>query len=115
MVNKTAKALKEGKDEDYSKMASGYNEVTPEDFGKMETNTKYYPHLSLKLSDIPEAEKWEIGKQYTVGIVVEMTGLSKGEDRSSVDFEILAVKAGEETGGFKDEDDSEGDDSEDDE
>ncbi len=101
-MNVTTNALKKGA----ADASEEYKDVTPETYGPMESSkeTKYYPSISLKLEDIPEAKDWEIGKQYTIGIVVEMTNMRKSEDESSVGFDILAVKAGEETSGYSDAD-----------
>lgn len=115
MASETTNALKKGASDKYAGVSEEYKDVTPETFGPMSESktTKYYPSISLKLEDIPEAKDWEIGKQYTVGIVVEMTRMSKSENENSVGFDILAVKAGEETSGYPDDD--AGNDDEDDE
>ncbi|HDY66391.1 MAG TPA: hypothetical protein ENH85_01220 [Candidatus Scalindua sp.] len=64
---------------------------TPSDF-KAEVNKKYYPSFSVKLKDIPEAKKWEIGKNYKLTIEVRQKGLRETEKVSEVDFEVRKIK-----------------------
>lgn len=66
------------------------------------------PNISLPLSAIPEAKKWEVGKTYLVTLQVEMTRLSIGgggmdmgpsSSDGSVGFEVYGVEAGKEVKG----------------
>lgn len=69
--------------------------VTPEkpfEF-KAEAKKVWYPSFSVKLEDIPEAKKWEVGETYKLVIEVKQKGLRESEDRSEVDFEVRKIKA----------------------
>lgn len=64
----------------------------------------HYPSISLPLDAIPEAKKWEVGKQYIVTLKLEMTRMSIGggmmnNDGGDVGFEVYGVEAGKEVKG----------------
>ena len=67
--------------------------ITPEDFSKVEeSNRKHFPGIHLKLKDLPEARKWEIGKEYHLIMKVEQTSIEENNrGRATVGFNIKAV------------------------
>lgn len=89
-----------------SEMAMGFNEVTPDkpDWGSPESSSNdrvYYPEFTLKAEDIPEAESWEVGEDYTIEVQVRMVSDSKQSEKNGKDihdyrFEVRGVKAGAE-------------------
>ena len=52
-----------------------------------------YPRFSIGLEHLPEAKKWEIGKEYILGLKLEMTGITIEENYSNVSFEVKAIEA----------------------
>ena len=57
-----------------------------------------YPHLRMELEFIPEAKKWEIGKEYTIEMQVKMTGISISRFQNDAEFDIVGMSEGEEAG-----------------
>lgn len=97
-----ADALKEKSDESIGETAKDFTAVTPETWGGespvglSSKKHKEYPRFSLNLKDIEEAKDWEVGKQYTIELAVEMTSLRMDENREEVGFAIIGVDAGDE-------------------
>ena len=56
-------------------------------------NEVRYPKFSIDLEHLPEAEKWDIGKKYTLTLELEMTGLNieKKEDYNNASFDIKGI------------------------
>ena len=52
-----------------------------------------YPKFSIDLEHMPEAEKWDIGKKYTITLELEMTGINieKKEDYNNASFDIKGI------------------------
>ena len=69
-------------------------EITPDKPNKLETVSRreYYPGFSLKLKNIPEAKKWEIGKRYKLEVEVEMKSIREDEEESMVGFDVRKVE-----------------------
>ena len=47
-----------------------------------------YPSLRMELTHLPEAKKWEIGKEYTITLKLKMTGISISRYQNDAEFEI---------------------------
>ena len=90
--------------ENYSRL----KKVTPEEYGmtSSEKSEKYYPRLTLKLKDIPEAKDWEVGETYDLIVEAKMSELAIHSDKEGrVEFEVKRV-------GYMDDDMEEGDEDE---
>lgn len=94
---KQSSMLKKATDEHMASMAKGFNAVKPDnDFGGMiESPNKvlYFPNFQLKQSDIPESKNWEVGKRYSVEMMLEMTAMEarKGKE-PTVRFDVVGLK-----------------------
>jgi len=66
--------------------------VTPETYGVKEMPKKYYPTFTLKIDDIPEAKKWEVGKTYKIQLEVKQHSMQMDEHEGRVTFEVHKVK-----------------------
>ena len=104
---KESDALKKATNEHMSSMAKGFSAIKPNnnEFGGMiESSSKvlYFPNFELKQSDIPESKDWEVGKRYSVEMMLEMTSMEvrKGKE-PTVRFDLVGVKV------EKEDDDSE--------
>lgn len=56
---------------------------------------KVYPTLHLSFEDLPEAEDWEVGSNYTLEIEVKQTSMRKDDDvmmDSGATFEVRGIK-----------------------
>lgn len=53
-----------------------------------------YPHLRMELDFIPEAKKWEIGKEYTIELQLKMTGISISRFQNDAEFDIVGMSEG---------------------
>jgi len=53
-----------------------------------------YPKFSIDLEHLPEAEKWDIGKKYTITLELEMTGLNveKKQQWNNASFDIRGIE-----------------------
>ena len=53
-----------------------------------------YPKFSIDLEHLPEAEKWSIGKKYTISLELEMTGLNveKKKQWNNAAFDIRGIE-----------------------
>lgn len=47
-----------------------------------------YPKIRIDLEHIPEAKKWDIGKEYKVELKLKMVGLSISRYDNTAEFEI---------------------------
>ena len=67
--------------------------VTPEKPSKAESIDReiWWPSFTLKMKDIPEAKKWNVGNTYRLEIQVELKGIRESERKSTVEFDIKAV------------------------
>ena len=74
--------------ENYSQLASGPQSPQP-----------YYPSFSVTKDQLPEAEDWEVGKDYEVCIKVKMTGshLHEGRVKEKYDFKMIKIGCDEST------------------
>lgn len=50
-----------------------------------------YPHFRIELTHLPEAKKWEIGKEYTIKMGLKMTGISISRYQNDAEFEIHEI------------------------
>ena len=55
---------------------------------------KVYPRFRIELEHLPEAKKWDIGKEYTVTMKLKMTGISISRFQNDSEFDILAIDPG---------------------
>lgn len=60
--------------------------------------TPVFPHLRIELEQLPEAKKWEVGKEYTIELQLKMTGISISRFQNDVEFDIVGMSDGEEAG-----------------
>lgn len=51
-----------------------------------------YPTFRLELQHIPEAKKWEIGKEYMIEMKVKMVGISQSRYDNSAEFEVREIE-----------------------
>lgn len=63
-----------------------------------------YPTFRIELVHLPEAKKWEIGKEYTLKFKLKMTGISISRYQNDAEFEIHELGI---IGGGKDEKENE--------
>lgn len=52
---------------------------------------KIYPHFRIDNSHLPEAKKWDIGKEYTVTLKLKMTGISISRFQNESEFDIIGI------------------------
>ena len=76
---------------------SELKKVTPEKWGGVETSSpkkveKHYPSFTLKLQDISEAKKWDIGKTYRLEVEVELKSMRADEKESTAGFDVKKVR-----------------------
>lgn len=95
---KQSAALKKATDEHMASMAKGFSAVKPDNNewdGPTESSSKvlYFPNFQLKQSDIPESKNWEVGKRYSVEMMLEMTAMEarKGKE-PTVRFDVVGLK-----------------------
>jgi len=50
-----------------------------------------YPSFRIELIHLPEAKKWEIGKEYKITLKLKMTGISISRYQNDSEFEIHAI------------------------
>jgi len=53
-----------------------------------------YPSFRIELIHLPEAKKWEIGKEYKITLKLKMTGISISRYQNDSEFEIHAIGIG---------------------
>ena len=89
MMSKTQKAEMDKRKKEMEKKGMSSLDCCSED--------KYYYPESLRLNDtqLPEIDKWEVGKDYKLTILVKMTEYSANAktNKNSARFEIMGVKA----------------------
>ncbi len=64
----------------------------------MSTSKGYLPHVGFDYKQLPEAKNWEVGKTYTLTLLVKQVGKTEDDYGSRADFEIIKVGVGEEKG-----------------
>lgn len=47
-----------------------------------------YPRLRIDLEHLPEAKKWDIGKEYELNLKLKMVGISISRFDNNAEFEI---------------------------
>ena len=52
---------------------------------------KMYPRFRIELEHMPEAKKWEMGKEYTVTLKLKMTGLSISKYQNDSEYDIIGI------------------------
>lgn len=52
---------------------------------------KIFPRFRIELVHLPEARKWEIGKEYTVTLKLKMTGISISRFQNDSEFDIIGI------------------------
>lgn len=50
-----------------------------------------FPRFRIELVHLPEAKKWDIGKEYTVTLKLKMTGISISRFQNDAEFDIVAI------------------------
>jgi len=72
--------------------------IKPETNKEMATEMpkRHYPSFYISLDHLPEAEKWEPGKTYQLGLEVKMTGINIREDekdkKGDANFDIIGIE-----------------------
>lgn len=60
--------------------------------GPAKTDTKkFYPRFRIELVHLPEAKKWDIGKEYSVALKLKMTGISISRFQNDAEFDIIGI------------------------
>lgn len=52
-----------------------------------------YPRFRIDLEHLPEAKKWEVGKEYEIAMKVKMTGISISKFDNSAEFDIKEIES----------------------
>ena len=52
---------------------------------------KVFPRFRIELIHLPEAKKWDIGKEYTVTLKLKMTGISISKFQNDSEFDIIGI------------------------
>lgn len=75
-----------------------FREIKPKKEEVKDAEAPHYPRLHLPLEVIPEAEGWKNGETYEVTLRLKQRSIMRSEDEKgksgSVDFNIVALKAG---------------------
>ena len=58
---------------------------------KKEKSKPVYPRFRIELEHLPEAKKWELGKEYEVKLKLKMTGISQSRFDNSAEFDITEI------------------------
>ena len=58
---------------------------------KEEKSKPIYPTFRVDLEHLPEAKKWDLGKQYGLEMQVKLIGLSQSRFDNSAEFEIRKI------------------------
>ena len=53
-----------------------------------------YPRFRIELTHLPEAKKWDIGKEYEVSLKLKMTGISISRYQNNAEFDIVEIGVG---------------------
>jgi len=59
--------------------------------GPSSENKKIFPHLRIELVHLPEAKKWDIGKEHTITLKLKQTGISISRFQNDAEFDIIAI------------------------
>ena len=51
------------------------------------------PCFEVKVSDIPEAEDWDVGEEYNIELVVKQKAVRSKDNENWVEFQIKKIKA----------------------
>ena len=75
----------------------GMRKIKPEEMKGVEVpskgeHKKVYPSFRIDLKHLPQAKKWEVGKNYVLTLELEQTGISMDEYRNEASFEIHGLK-----------------------
>ena len=62
----------------------------------VEPSKEYFPNFCLSIKDLPEIEKWEVGKDYAIALKITLTNksLHEGKEKTgdgSFDIEEIGV------------------------
>ncbi len=52
---------------------------------------KVFPRFRIELTHLPEAKKWDIGKEYTITLKLKMTGISISRFQNDSEFDIIGI------------------------
>jgi hypothetical protein len=55
-------------------------------------NAPQYPMFRIELQHLPEAKKWEVGKEYQVTLDLKMVGKSISRLQNDAEFEIHGIE-----------------------
>jgi len=52
---------------------------------------KIFPHFRIENTHLPEAKKWDIGKEYTIALKLKMTGIYLLRFQNDAEFDIIGI------------------------
>lgn len=58
---------------------------------KIADDKKFFPNFRIELVHLPEAKKWDIGKEYTIALKLKMTGVSISRYQNDASFDIIGI------------------------
>ena len=67
------------------------HEAMMEGPARSDKDKKIFPRFRIELVHLPEAKKWEIGKEYTVKLKLKMTGISISKFQNDSEFDIIGI------------------------
>lgn len=50
-----------------------------------------FPRFRIDLKHLPEAKKWEVGKEYTVTLKLKMTGISISKFQNDSEYDVIGI------------------------
>jgi len=74
-----------------------FRKIKPKSFDELgespskRENRKSFPRFRIELTHLPEAKKWEIGKEYIVTLKIKQTGISISRFQNDAEFDITAI------------------------
>lgn len=54
-------------------------------------NKEVFPRFRIELVHLPEAKKWDIGKEYHVLLKLKQTGISISRFQNDAEFDIIGI------------------------
>lgn len=50
-----------------------------------------FPRFRIDSKHLPEAKKWEVGKEYTVTLKLKMTGISISKFQNDSEYDVIGI------------------------
>jgi len=57
-----------------------------------EPEKENYPTFRIDLEHLPEAKKWEVGKEYVITLKLKMTGISISKFQNDSQYDIIGIE-----------------------